>query len=789
MKNLLVFFLLLPLLGLSQSDFTQNLKGQITDSETGLPLVGANVFVVGSDPVVGASTDLEGYYLLPNMPIGRYTLAVSYLGYADKVASNLLLTSGKELIVDFSMIESVFTGEEVVVTAVAEKDAKSSELATISVQEFNAEVAGRYSGSRNDVSRMAAGFAGVVANDDTRNDIVIRGNSPSGLLWRLDGMDVPNPSHFGALGASGGPVSMLNYNMLDNSTFLTGAFPASYGNALSGVFDVKIRKGNKDKFEGTGQISFNGFEAGIEGPFSKNSNASYLVNYRYSVLGLINKIANTGGATGTGDAVPNYEDLSFKVHLPTKNLGTFSLLGLGGKSNITFLSNITESENPDLFTGNRENLFYKTNMGLIALSNKHYYNNHSYGKIDLSLTTSGNQTEQDLVATDLSVSPFYRDASNINRGRLAYEYKNKINVRHSLNMGLTLNRFVFNFKDSVRVEEFSEEWRVRRSYEGDAYMPQAFAQWQYRASDRLTLNAGLFSQLFSLNNTYAVEPRFNLKYNVKPNLKFTLGAGRHSKLQDFQLYLIQTETPDGPIETNRDLEMTTSDQAITGVEWAFAKGWNLKTEAYYQSLNNVPIESKISSYSAINEGADFSVPSVDSLVNEGTGKNYGLELTIEKNFTKGFYMLNTVSLFKSTYVASDGVERSTAFDGGYVANTLIGKEFRLNKRFSIALDAKVTAAGGRRTTPIDLEASIAQEREVRDLSDAFGEQLPAYFRSDIKFTIRMNGKKVTQEWSMDLQNAFDNDNIFSQGYSVSKQEIVQVNQLGRFPVINYKVTF
>ncbi len=791
MKNLLtlLFLSLMTVAVFGQNEFTQNIKGQIVDIETGLPLIGATVAIIGSDPLIGASTDVEGYYLLPKLPIGRYSLLCSYLGYKDRVAENMLLNTGKELVVNFELIESVITADEVLVTAVKEQDAKTSELATISVQEFDSEVASRYSGSRNDVSRMASGFAGVSANDDSRNDIVIRGNSPSGLLWRLDGMDIPNPSHFGAIGATGGPVSMLNNNLLANSTFLTGAFPANYGNALSGVFDLKVRTGNKDKTEGMGQVSFNGFEFGLEGPFSKKSSASYIVNYRYSVIGLINKFSKTGGATGTGDAVPNYQDLSFKVKVPTKKLGTFSLLGLGGNSDIAFLSSFEESDDPNFFTGSRENLFYRTRMGMIALTNKHYYNNKSYGKVSVNLSLSGNKTDQDNINDLFEEIPFFRDDSRTIRTRVAYDYRNKISVRHTINLGASYNHFDFQFQDSVRLDIEKDDWLVRRSYVGTASLPQAYAQWQYRFNDRLTLNAGLFAQLLSLNNSASIEPRINLKYALNPKLKFTFGLGRHSKIQDFQLYLIETETENESLLSNRDLGMTKSDQVIGGVEWAFARGWNLKTEAYYQALSNIPIEERSSPYSALNDGADFAVPSRDSLVNEGTGTNYGLELTLEKKFEKGFYLLNTVSLFNSTYIASDGVERNTAFNGQYVGNLLLGKEFRISKKITIALDTRLTAAGGRRITPIDLAASIAAGEEVRDRSQVYEGQLPSYFRNDIKFTIRLNSKKVSQEWSMDLQNAFDNQNVFGQSYSEKKQAIVNTYQLGRFPVINYKINF
>ena len=701
---------------------------------------------------------------------------------------NLLLTTGKELIVDFYMTEDLLD-IEVEVTAIAEQDAKTSELATISVQEFNAEVASRYSGSRSDVARMAAGFAGVSANDDSRNDIVIRGNSPSGLLWRLNGIDIPNPSHFGALGATGGPVSMLNNNLLDNSTFITGAFPANYGNVLSGVFDLTMRKGNKDKIEGVAQVSFNGFEAGLEGPLSKKSGASFLLNYRYSVIDLISKLGgNSGGGTGTGNAIPKYQDLSFNMHVPTQKMGTFNIFGLGGNSGIEFLSDLGEEENANLFSGDNENLYYDTYMQTAGITNKHYFNNNSYGKASVSFSRSGVKTRVDTLTTLLAAVPVFRDNSKTDRYRVAYDYKNKFNKKHSLNAGIYLNHFEFNFIDSVRM--LDGNFRILRNFEGGADLNQAHAQWQFRANARLTMNLGVFTQYYTQNNTNTIEPRFNMKYNLSPKLTWSFGAGRHSKLQDFQLYLIQTRLEDGRyIETNNDLDFTFSDQLITGIDWSFAPSWKLKSEFYYQRLTKVPVEQEPSSFSALNIGADFNIPSRDSLVNEGTGSNYGIELTLDRSFKNGFYLLSTVSVFKSTYEGSDGITRSTAFDNRYVANLLTGKEFKFNKKYSLAIDTKITTAGGRRYTPINLAESILQEELVLENSRDYELQFDDYFRADLKLTIRQNMKRISQSFSIDIQNLFDTQNVFGQNFNSRTNKIETSYQLGRFPVFDYRLNF
>ncbi len=195
--------------------------------------------------ITGTVTDADGHFYIKGLAAGRYQLEFSYTGYKAVTLPNVLITSGKETEMDVVMEEGIVL-EEAVIVATADKDKAINEMATISARTFSLEEVTRYSGGRNDASRLVSNFAGVAAANDNRNDIVVRGNSPAGILWRLEGIPIPNPNHFSTLGTTGGPVSALNTNLLKNSDFLTSAFPAEYGNALSGVFDVGFRSGNKD---------------------------------------------------------------------------------------------------------------------------------------------------------------------------------------------------------------------------------------------------------------------------------------------------------------------------------------------------------------------------------------------------------------------------------------------------------------------------------------------------------------------------------------------------------------
>jgi hypothetical protein len=287
-----------------QAQARQTIRGRIVDEVDNTPLIGVNIIVVSTtDPQLGSTTDVEGNYRIENVPVGRQTLKVTYIGYEEQTVSNIVVTAGKEVVLNFGLRESISQLNEVVIVADTKEDktATNNDLAVVSARSFNVDDTKRYAGALGDPSRMAANFAGVVGGNDSRNDIVVRGNSPTGMLWQLEGLNIPNPNHFGALVSTGGPVSMLNNNNLDKSDFMTSAFPAQYGNATAGVFDLKLRDGNNQKREFMGQVGFNGFEFGAEGPFSKTTKASYILNYRYSTLAIFQAM---GIEIGTGSNTP-----------------------------------------------------------------------------------------------------------------------------------------------------------------------------------------------------------------------------------------------------------------------------------------------------------------------------------------------------------------------------------------------------------------------------------------------------------------------------------------------------
>ncbi len=788
--------LLLAALGFAQNP-TQTIRGSVLDQQSDVPLIGVTIELLDALEPTGVVTEPDGSFALEKVPVGRQTLRFSYIGYEGVTIPNIVVTSGKEVFLEVKMAESYTQLNEVVVTAQVDKDKAGNELATISARQFSLEEVTRYSGARNDAARMAANFAGVNISDDSRNDIVIRGNSPTGLLWRLDGVAIPNPNHYSTLGTTGGPVSALNTNLLKNSDFLTSAFPAEYGNALSGVFDIALRSGNKENHEYTFQLAaFSGLEAMAEGPLegkkrkekgkSEGNGGSYLVSYRHSFAELAVEAGLNIGTTAT----PKYKDLSFKVDLPKTKFGNFSLFGIGGLSTIDFIGKDLAAD--DFYGETDQNSYVTSQLGIIGLTHRLLLNETTYLKTTIVASNSSNTYKEERVLADQSVRQHLAVDDAVNRYTISSLLNKKYNARLTLRTGVIGE--VFNLKNNLRDREARPDWVTLRDFNGNLGLLQAYAQSQYRLSERFTLNAGLHGQYLTFNDTWAVEPRLAVNYHLTPSQTLNLGYGLHSQMQPLPMYFLQIQQVDGSfVRTNKDMEFTRSHQVVLGYDLKVGGDWRIKAETYYQALGNVPVESISGSFSMLNVGADFGFPEAQFLVNEGTGKNYGVELTVEKFFSRGYYVLVTGSLFDSKYKGSDGVERNTAFNNKYTLNFLAGKEVKIgkDKRNALTFDTKFTTAGGRYLTPIDLAASIAEGKQVFQENKAYSERIDPYLRWDVKFGYRLNSKKrkLSQQFFLDFQNVTNHENVFTYRFNRQKGEVQQVNQIGFFPDVLWRVQF
>jgi hypothetical protein len=782
-----VLILLVSTYAAAQSDtdkITQNIRGKVIDKDSKSPLPGATVLITSAEPVKGTSSDADGKFRFENVPVGRKDIKVSYVGYGSKQIRNLILKSGKELVLTIELEENVQKIDEVVVKGYR-KDQPINDMAKVSARSFSIEETEKYAGSWGDPSRMAQNYAGVISAGDQRNDIIIRGNPPIGLLWRLEDMNIPNPNHFGALGATGGPVSILNNNVLTNSDFFTGAFPAEYGNALSGVFDLQMRNGNNEQREYVGQIGFNGFELGAEGPFSDSSRASYLANYRYSTLAVMEHL---GLNTGVG-AVPQYQDLSFKVNVPLEN-GNLSLFGIGGLSYIELGSGRDSSANSyDTYEGTETR--NGSDMGTAGLSYLHFFDKDSRLKIGLNYSANRVTTTVDSIATEnREEKMFFHENNTQQKIGLYTKYVDKINAANILEIGMNMENYMISYVDSFYHQDYNKYVKELDIQKNNLMLYQAYGQLEHRFNNELSLYSGLNFQYFGYNQTWSLEPRLSIEWEINSKQSLNAGYGYHSQLQPLFLYFVQTRTgPDEYIMTNTDMGFSKSNQWVLGYNYSFNPNLRLKVEGYYQQQHNIPVTEYDSYFSLANYGSSFHLTRVDSLVNEGTSRNYGIDITFEKFFDKNYYFLVTASLFDSKYRGSNDKLTSTAFNNNFVVNALAGYELPLSNRSTLAFNIRMVTAGGKRYTPIDLKESRKYDEPRYIKEQAYEKQFKDYFRLDGRISYKKDGKDITQEWAIDITNITDHKNIFSRSYSPTTNDIKTEYQQRFFPMMLYRINF
>lgn len=782
---------------------TQTLRGNVIDKEAGRPLDGVTVIVLKDSTVIGSSvTDATGDYRIEHVPVARVNIAFSYLGYKKVFIPNILISSAKEMVLNIEMESSIETKQEVVITG-GRKGETINEMAVLSARAFSVEETERYAGSRGDPARMASNYAGVSGTDDSRNDLVVRGNSPFGILYRVDNVVIPNPNHFAVAGATGGSVAILNNRMLTNSDFLTGAFPAEYGNALAGVFDIRLKNGNNQRHEYTLQLGMLGAEASGEGPLSKKGKSSYLFNYRYATLEGLVKL---GIDIGT-EAIPKYQDLQFKLNFPLKNGDNLSVFGIGGYSLINFMtSNRTKPEERDIYASKDQDEYFRAGLGILGATYTHRVNDHEYSKTSIAVSTQYNKNNFDRVIrhVDSVTGNFVVDSMYpklayyfVNtRYTLSYLRNNKISPRSAIRYGISTEALSPFLIDSNLLEPqynaglSTFTWRKRLDVRNDIHLLfQPFVQWKYSLSEKITMVTGLHFQYFTLNHSYSIEPRFSVKWQFKPNQSLAFGTGLHSQLLPVYQYFLQDGNGN---RYNKNLDFMRSFHAVIGYDVFFKHDIRVKAEIYFQQLWNLPVDTFASSYNMLNEGSGFDRFFPGKLTNKGLGRNMGIEFTMEKFFTHNWFLLFSASLYDSRLQAGNGKWYHSDFNGQYILNALGTKEFKWTKKKrinTIGIGGKITFGGGQRYTPYDTTLSQLTEDPVVIDSLRNSEQFKPYFRFDIKLNYRCNTKRFTHEVGIDLVNVTMQKNVLRIAYVSPQNPANEIYQLGFLPLFYYRLDF
>lgn len=757
---------------------TQTLRGKIIDQVTQTPLPGATVMVLNTDPLVGATTDVDGDFKILKLPIGTYTIRVSFIGYKDFVLPNVVVNSGKEVVLNIPIEEDIVQMEEIVVTAV-EKDRTINDMVLVSGRTFSVEETRKFAAAINDPARMAASFSGVVSTDDGNNNISIRGNNPNGLLWRMEGIDIPNPNHFVSPGASGGGISILSSQLLTNSDFMTGAFAAEYGNALSGVFDLSLRKGNNEKRELTFQAGFLGFDFAAEGPIAKNYKGSYLINYRYSTLSILSKIG-----VPLGDYITNFQDLSVNIHLPTGKKSAITIFGFGGLSDQK-----NEAKKDSLVWGydyERYSTNYFSNTGALGVKHAYIINKNNF--LQTTVLASGNELGDITYKLDDNYSNQRWYDGNFTNSKITINsvLNTKLSARYSMRSGIYLNQLSYSLRQQsfhTDVNQFLTDINAK----GKTHSVQGFSQLNIKASERLTINGGVHYLQLLLNNSFSVEPRVSASYALDEVQRINIGYGLHSQVQPLGTYFGEYEENGEIVKANKNLDLSKSHHFVLGYDRSLNPFLRMKVETYYQHLFNIPIKVGVNeTYSILNQEWSYET---DPLINDGYGKNYGVEFTLEQFTNNNLYFLLSTSIYNSLYKTNENKWRNTRFNGNANLTFTGGKEFALKKDRVLGVNLRSIYSGGLRTTPINLEESIARGETVQYDERAFEDQNPAYFRTDLRISLKRNKPKSTHTLALDIQNVTNQKNIYGKYFEPLSGEIKTAYQTPLIPVLSYKIEF
>ena len=752
---------------------TQTVRGIVLDSKTNAPIEFATVRIM-NDSSLGSTTDSLGRFRIDNVPVGRCNIQTSYVGYNANIFNEIPVTSSKEVYMEIPLDENVHSLAEVVIQPEIKKDKPLNAMAITGGHMISMEEAGRFANGFDDPARLSSAFAGV-AGDVGTNAVAIRGNSPQFTQWRLEGVEIPNPTHFADLtGLGGGFLSALSTQVIGNSDFYNGAFPAEYSNALSGIFDMQIRNGNNQKYEHTFQLGILGIDLASEGPISRKNGSSYILNYRFSTTSL---------ATGN-DMNLKYQDLSFKLNFPTRKAGTFSIWGIGliDRYKPEILDRDEWETQSDRQSGNTT--FDKAAGGI---THKYLINADTYIRSSLAATYAKDHTEADQMTEDDKLV-HVGDIRNSKWDIVFNSYLNKkFNSNHINRTGITITGLKYdldykispNFGLDIPMEQISKG-------NGESCVLSAYSSSVINLSNHFTTSLGITAQYFTLNKNWTVEPRAALKWTFNPKHALALAYGLHSRRERLDYYFVEQEV-NGKTESNRYLNFSKAHHFGLTYDWNINSYMHLKVEPYYQYLFRIPVEEN-SSFSIINHQS-FYLERI--LKNRGSGVNYGIDITLEQYMKNGFYYMITASLFKSRYKAGDHIWRNTRLDKNYLLNVLAGKEWMVgrNKQNVLSLNGRIFFQGGDRYTPVDEEKSLIEHDIKFDETRAYSKKFDPSLNGDISFSYRINKRKISHEFSIKMLNVGMRTGMHFYQYNEKTHKIEKEDGSGMIPNISYKIYF
>jgi hypothetical protein len=765
------------------------LRGTVRDAESNQPLMGATVTLESgrsSSTTVSVATNPEGAFSFENLRPGYYTLSVSLDGFEGLRLVELNVASGKEQTLDL-LLQSA-PGQLPEATILAPTPGRRK-LLPVGEIPLSREQTLRFPATFFDPLRLATAYPGVAQTDDGTNSISIRGNSPSSVRWRLEGVEIVNPNHLPNAGtfsdrpatASGG-VLMFSAQLLDNSSLLTGVMPAGYGDANGGIVDMYLRKGSDQQHEFTAQAGLIGLDIAAEGPLGKRKQesgqapASYLVNYRYSTVGLLGQLG-----VSFGDEQINFQDLSFNLNFKGRKGGNWSVFGMGGLSENNFRHKSDTAEikaYKDFF-----DIDFSSKTGVIGVRN---FTQYSHGVwLKTSAAASGQYSER------LSSSPTFLERNstdNISETALSY----------SSTIGFPLNS---RFDWQIGVIGTVRFYQANSQFEGGEERPievqyttnQPWAQISWKNAQKTT-EAEFGLHMYSLNvssqsqETSAFNPRASFSQRFGRH-KFIAAAGYFTEALPFWATWQQD-----------NLNTRSSLKASLGYVWAIAPRWSFRAEGFWQWFNETPfLGASFASMANISDFRVFPSSSSSGVFFLTGGRNLGIEMMLERRFSGDWFANLNATLIDSKYPAPDqnGLFNprlvSSRWDIGHIANLTFGKEWQREKRpgreRSIGLNGRAVWTGGVREAEIH-PVSKQLRTTVFNEFGGFNKVYPDYFRLDVRVYWRKYiGNRRNSTFALEFQNLTNKQNFAYHYYDPYTERVENKFQLGTIPNFSWRVEF
>lgn len=745
------------------------LTGQVVEAGSFLPVPGASIMLLPGNVSLTAASDSAGRFRLPGIPVGHYALRVAALGHDTLEVPELWLRAGKQADMRLELSASAQQLGAVMVSAMARE-----QPVRLGVRTFTVEQGLRWPATFHDPGRLVTAMPGVANMNDQANHLSIRGNSPNANAYLLEGLEIVSPNHTGNGGTttdlpvlSGGGVNLLSAQMLGPSQLLTGVLPMDHGNALGGILDMRLRKGNMHRQEWTAQAGLLGIDLSTEGPLGQSGRSSYLVNYRYSTVGLL-------GAMGVdlGDEQINFQDLAFHVSLPVGKRGEASLFGMGGNSRNLFEAVLDTLE--WTYDKDGRNIDYASAMGAAGGVLRIPAGERSSLTAAFAISAIEQHRTENWLRPDYSLGRHFeaRLEERKHSGSLKLEGAVGARIRYAIGGSALERRIAASHQETI------SGWLLR---------PWASLQWS--VTDRLRAQLGGGLSMFTFTGEAVAEPRGALQWRMRRGRALALNAGIRTQLPPWQLF-----DPGTQVWVQQPIGLARSTDLVLGYHHPFTERLVLHAETYWQHLSHVPVSAPgafLSSSSGFSLVNSWDAPVPIPLAPTGTATNIGAELSLDHRFASSFFYQANISVFDSRYTDAQGQEATSRWGQGFTSNLLAGKEFKRTKEDRVrtwGISGRVSAMGGLRDRPIELRLSAATGTTVH-ISDTWSEQLAPFFRVDLRLYRKMDREGRTGMWSIDLQNATNTRNEAFRYYDSRMGEVVTKHQLGIIPNLSYRIEF